>query len=64
MAITRDDAEYPFDSGYFLYPDTSTGYNDSLVLEEGEGEVGRLPLLFPPPLLPGGVCAVHLHEPL
>lgn len=38
LAINRDDADYPYDSGYFLYPDRVTLTNDSDIVENREQE--------------------------
>ena len=39
LAITRDDGEYPYDSGYFLYPDKVSLTNGSnMIITEDEAE--------------------------
>jgi len=38
LAITRDDAQYPYDSGYFLYPDRVLLSNDSEIVDPRDEE--------------------------
>ena len=49
LAITRDDADYPYDSGYFLYPDRvslTNGSNMIITEEEAEDDQSTVSVQF------------------